>query len=303
MPARELPAAASIREVGPRDGLQAEEPVSIEGRVALIRALAAAGCADIELCSFVSPRAVPAMAGAAEVVASVGSLARARRWALVPNERGASLAVEAGVDALTATVSASEAYSEKNTHRSVAESIEVLPAIVAAAGRLPVDVVVSCAFGSPWEGDTPADDVVRVGRAALDAGAVAVTFADTTGTALPDRLERLLDAWGTAAGVGLHLHDTRGTALVTAYRALQLGITRFDTAVGGLGGSPFAAGAGGNLATEDLVHLCDGLGIETGIDVDGLLQAVTVIEALVGHAVPGRVARHGPRTRLQPSSP
>jgi hydroxymethylglutaryl-CoA lyase len=297
MHAADLPPAVRIREVGPRDGLQAEEPVPVAGRAALVHALAAAGCADIEVCSFVSPKAVPAMAGGAEVVAAVGPLEGVRRWALVPNDRGAALALDAGVDAVTATVSASEAYSQKNTHRSMAETIEALPGIVAAAGGLPVDVVVSCAFGSPWEGDIPPADVVRVGRAALDAGASAVTFADTTGMALPDRLERLLTAWGTVVGVGLHLHDTRGTALVTAYRALQLGVSRFDTALGGLGGSPFAAGAGGNLATEDLVHLCDGVGVATGIDLDGVLAAVGVVEDLLTHAVPGRIARHGPRTR------
>jgi hydroxymethylglutaryl-CoA lyase len=296
MPTAGLPPAIRIREVGPRDGLQAEEPVPVAGRVALVQSLVAAGCADLEVCSFVSPKAVPAMAGGADVVAAVGVLDGVRRWALVPNARGAALAAEAGVDAVTATVSASEAYSQKNTHRSVADTIEELPGIVAAAAGLPVDVVVSCAFGSPWEGDIAPADVQRVGRAALDAGAIAVTFADTTGMALPDGLERLLDAWSTPDGVGLHLHDTRGTALVTAYRALQLGVTSFDTAVGGLGGSPFAAGAGGNLATEDLVHLCDGLGIVTGIDLERLLAAVGVVEDLLAHAVPGRIARHGPRT-------
>jgi hydroxymethylglutaryl-CoA lyase len=289
-----LPAAVTIREVGPRDGLQSEDPVPVAGRVALVHALAAAGCSDIEVCSFVSPKAVPSMAGGADVVAAVGPLPGVRRWALVPNDRGAALAAAAGVDAVTATVSASETYSQKNTHRSVDETIAALPRIVAAAEGLAVDVVVSCSFGSPWEGDLPPADVVRVGRAALDAGAAAVTFADTTGTALPDRLERLLNAWGSTE-VGLHLHDTRATALVTAYRALQLGVTRFDTAVGGLGGSPFAQGAGGNLATEDLVHLCDGLGIATGIALTRLLEASEQVAVLVGHPVPSRIAAHGPR--------
>jgi len=287
----------TIREVGPRDGLQSEHPTDVSGRINLIRALVEAGCKDIEVCSFVSPQAVPAMAGAADVVAGLGRLEGVRRWALVPNARGAALALESGVDAVTATVSASESYSQKNTHRSIAETVQELPSIIGAAGRLPVDVVVSCAFGSPWEPELDADDVAAVGRSALEAGATAVTFADTTGTALPDRLERLIEAWGTAKGVGVHLHDTRGTALVNAYRALQLGIDRFDTAVGGLGGSPFAAGAGGNLATEDLVHLCDGMGIVTGIDLERLLDAIPVVEGLVGHEAPGRVARHGPRTR------
>lgn len=293
--------AVSIREVGPRDGLQSEEPVGVDGRVELVRSLIAAGCTEIELCSFVSPKAVPAMAGGAEVVAAVGPVEGVRRWALVPNERGAALAAGAGVDAVTATVSASETYSQKNTHRSVAESMAALGGIVAAAEGLPVDVVVSCAFGSPWEGGDLTAEATRVARSALDSGAAAVTFADTTGMALPDGVELLLEAWGTAEGVGLHLHDTRGTALVNAYRALQLGFTRFDTAVGGLGGSPFAAGAGGNLATEDLVHLCDGLGVRTGLDLDRVLAAVEVVRSLVGHEVASRVARHGPRTAAPPT--
>jgi hydroxymethylglutaryl-CoA lyase len=296
---RELPAGVTVREVGPRDGLQPEAPVPVAERVALIGALLAAGVTTIEVAAFVSPRAVPAMAGAAEVVAALPPPGAARYVALVPNVRGAEMAVAAGLGALTVTVSASEAYSRRNVGMSVDESLDQVAAIRAAVGPgVDLDVVVSCAFGSPYEGDLAPDAVAGLGRRALAGGADALTFADTTGMATPRRVADLLAATGT--GVGLHLHDTRGTALVNAYAALEAGVTRYDTAVGGLGGSPFAAGAGGNLATEDLVHLCDDLGVATGIDLGGLLAASARVAEMVGHVVPSRVAAAGPRSRRHP---
>jgi hydroxymethylglutaryl-CoA lyase len=296
---RELPARVTVREVGPRDGLQPEAPVPVAERVALIGALLAAGVTTIEVAAFVSPRAVPAMAGAAEVVAALPPPGGARYVALVPNVRGAEMAVAAGLGALTVTVSASEAYSRRNVGMSVDESLDQVAAIRAAVGPgVALDVVVSCAFGSPYEGDLAPDAVAGLGRRALAGGADALTFADTTGMATPRRVADLLAATGT--GVGLHLHDTRGTALVNAYAALEAGVTRYDTAVGGLGGSPFAAGAGGNLATEDLVHLCDDLGVATGIDLGGLLAASARVAEMVGHVVPSRVAAAGPRSRRHP---
>jgi hydroxymethylglutaryl-CoA lyase len=294
-----LPPAISIREVGPRDGLQPEAPVPVGGRVRLVTALVAAGVSIIEVAAFVSPKAVPAMAGAADVMAALPRSPSVRHVALVPNVRGAELAAEAGVDALTLTVSASEAYSERNVHMSVEDSLAQVAAIRhALGGDLPMDTVISCAFGSPYEGDIAPAAVADLGRRALATGATTLTFADTTGVATPRRVRDLLAETGT--DVGLHLHDTRGTALVNAYAALEAGVTRFDTAVGGLGGSPFAAGAGGNLATEDLVHLCDDLGVATGIDLEALLAVSSQVADMVGHAVPSRVAAAGPRSRLHP---
>jgi hydroxymethylglutaryl-CoA lyase len=285
-----------IREVGPRDGLQPEAPVAVADRVRLIEALVAAGIADVEVAAFVSPTAVPAMAGAAEVVSVVGHRAGLRRWALVPNRRGAELALAADVDGLSVTVSASAAYSQRNVHMSVDQSLAAAEDIVELArGQCPVDVVISCAFGSPYEGDIAPDAVAAIAARCAKAGAT-VTLADTTGMATPGRVAEAVALSGTETG--LHLHDTRGTALVNAYRAMEAGVTRFDTAVGGLGGSPFAAGAGGNLGTEDLVHLCLDLGVETGIDLDRLLEASALASQLVGHAVPSRVAAAGPRWRL-----
>jgi hydroxymethylglutaryl-CoA lyase len=289
-----LPASIAIREVGPRDGLQPEAPVPVATRVKLITALIAAGASIIEVTAFVSPKAVPAMAGAAEVIAALPRSPAVRRVALVPNVKGAELAAEAGVDALTLTVSASEAYSQRNVHMSVDESLAQVGAIRAAVGDdLPIDTVVSCAFGSPYEGDIAPASVASLGRRALEGGSTSVTYADTTGMATPRRVRDLLAETGT--DVGLHLHDTRGMALVNAYAALQAGVTRFDTAVGGLGGSPFAEGAGGNLATEDLVHLCDDLGVRTGFDLEALLAVSAQVAGVVGHPVPSRIAAAGPR--------
>ncbi len=290
-----------IREVGPRDGLQPEAPVPVAARVELVSALVAAGVATIEVAAFVSPTAVPAMAGAGEVVAALGPAPDGVRYvALVPNAKGAELALAAGLSALTLTVSASEAYSQRNVRMSVEESLGQVEAVRAVVGpAVALDVVISCAFGSPYEGEMAPSDVAALGRRALSSGADVLTYADTTGMATPRRVAELVAETGPS--VGLHLHDTRGTALVNAYAAMSLGVRRFDTAVGGLGGSPFAAGAGGNLATEDLVHLCDDLGVATGISLDGVLAASAQVADLVGHVVPSRVAAAGPRSRLHPA--
>jgi len=287
-----MPTALRVREVGPRDGLQPEAPLAVRDRLELIGALAGAGLHDIEAVAFVSPRAVPAMADAAEVVAGLPG-GGVTWWALVPNVKGAALAAAAGVDHLTVTVSVSETYSMRNVGMTTAESMEAALTIAAAAPT--VDVVLSCAFGSPYEGEIAPDAVARLAERCRDAGA-SVTLADTTGVATPRRIADVLDLVGDQ--IGLHLHDTRGTALVNAYAAMERGVSRFDTAVGGLGGSPFAAGAGGNLATEDLVHLCDDLGVTTGVDLDALLDASALVARLVGRAVPSRVAAAGPRSRL-----
>jgi len=283
-----------IREVGPRDGLQGEAPLGVGERVALIEALAAAGLDDIEAVAFVSPRLVPAMDGAASVMAGLHRQAGVRYWALVPNLRGASMALEAAADGLSVTVSASEAYSGKNVGRTVEESVVEAERIAGMTdGRVPVDAVISCAFGSPFEGDISPAVVGALVRRLRDGGATEVTLADTTGMATPPRLGSVLDE--TGPDVGLHLHDSRGTALVNAYAAVHAGVTRFDCAVGGLGGSPFAPGAGGNLATEDFVYLLDDMGVATGVDLSALLEVSAMMAALVGHSVSSRVAQAGPR--------
>jgi hydroxymethylglutaryl-CoA lyase len=282
-----------IREVGPRDGLQNEAPLNVERRAEIISALCRTGLTEIEAVSFVSPTAVPAMANAADVLALVDRRSEVRLWALVPNERGAEMALAANIDALTVTVSACPVYNERNVRRSIDESVEGIARIVEIADGRMVDVVISCVFGSPYTGDEPTGTVPDLISQLAERGVDRFTLADTTGMATPHRIERVLHK--TGIDVGLHLHDTRGTALVNAFTAIGYGVTRFDTAVGGLGGSPFAKGAGGNLATEDLVHLADDDPmLDTGVDLDALLAVAKDFEAAVDHRLPGRIATHGP---------
>jgi hydroxymethylglutaryl-CoA lyase len=293
----DLPTGVVVRDVGPRDGLQGEAPVDVAQRVRMIEGLIEAGLNSIEICSFVSPKAVPSMAGAAEVVNAIGRRPNLTRTALVPNRRGAELAIDAGLDEITVTVSASAAYNERNVKMTIDESLAAVIDIVGVCGDTPVDAVISCAFGSPYEGEIEPADVASICTRVLDSGVARVTLADTTGMATPRRIDDVLGALTAHArhDVGLHLHETRGTALVNAFAAMQRGVRRFDTSVGGLGGSPFAAGAAGNLATEDLVHLCDDLMIATGIDLTRLLSVSEMVAEIVGHTVPSRVSAAGPR--------
>lgn len=292
-----FPFEVSIREVGPRDGMQAEAPVSVAARIALIDALSATGLKTIEAVSFVSEKAVPSMAGAADVMAGIVRNPDVAYIALVPNLRGAQAALDAGADGLTVIMSASEAYSQKNTLRTIQESMEAAEEIVGLVDeRMPVDVVISCCFGSPYEGEIAPEAVGALVRDTWDLGATAVTLADTTGMATPRRIDDVIDETGN--DVGLHLHETRGTALVNAYAALQRGVERFDTSIGGLGGSPFAAGAAGNLATEDLVHLLDDIGVASGVSLDALLSVTELLAATIAHPVASKIAAAGPRTRL-----
>lgn len=286
-----------VREVGPRDGLQSEDPVEVERRVQLIEALLAAGVRHIEAVSFVSPKAVPAMADPSRVLKGLQRPSNMTLTALVPNERGAHDALACTVDELTVTISASETYNRHNVKRSSAESLVEVERICALAQqeRVPVDVVVSCSFGSPFEGDIAPSVVAALGQRLFDVGCTALTYADTTGMATPPRITSLLEA--TGIDVGLHLHQTRGTALVNAWTALQAGVRRFDTSVGGLGGSPFAPGAAGNLATEEFVAVLDDAGFTTGIVLEKLIDVACSLEDLVGHEVPSTLVRAGSRER------
>ncbi|MBV8302621.1 MAG: hydroxymethylglutaryl-CoA lyase [Acidimicrobiia bacterium] len=285
--------AVDIREVGPRDGLQAEAPASVDDRVRLIEALLEAGVRHVEACSFVSPKAVPSMAGAVEVMARVPRAPEYRYAALVPNLKGAEMALDAGVDELTVTVSASETYNKRNVRMSIEQSLDEIKRICALARTVPVDAVISCSFGSPYEGRIDASDVVLLANRLQGVGASRITYADTTGMATPPLIETLVHTAGTVEG--LHLHDSRGTALVNAYAALEHGVRRFDSSIGGLGGSPFADGAAGNLATEELVYLLDDVGYRTGIGLGPLLRASALAAEIIGHPVASRLAMAGPR--------
>lgn len=280
-----------IRDCGPRDGLQGETPLDVDVRLALARDLASAGVRDIEAAAFVSPRAVPSMAGAAEIVAQLTDDGT-NWWVLVPNRRGAEMAVAAGASRITVTVSASPVYSEKNVHMTVDESLAQVAEIRAAAPAATIDAVVSCSFGSSFGDRVTVADVVGMCSRLRELGADQLTLADTTGTATPRRIESVLAKTGT--DVGLHLHDTRATALTNALAAYQFGVRRFDTGVGGLGGSPFAPGAGGNLATEDLVLLLEDIGVPTGIDLAALIDISRGLGTVLGRELPSRVSRAGP---------
>lgn len=295
-----LPPSVVVREVGPRDGLQSERPVTAAERALLIDRLFAAGIRRIEAVSFVSPRAVPAMADPVSVLEAIHVPAGGRVSALVPNERGAGMALEAGVDELTVTIAVSPGYNQANVRMSIGQSLAAIGVIcsMAATAGVPVDAVVSCAFGSPYEGDIPAGEVGALVGRLRDLGASAVTLADTTGMATPRVLDEVLGA--TGEDVGLHCHETRGTGLLNVYAAMERGVARVDTSIGGLGGSPFAAGAAGNVGTEDLVALLDDLGIETGVSLGRLLEASAMAGDLVGHELPSRVARVGPRLAVAP---
>jgi hydroxymethylglutaryl-CoA lyase len=290
-----------IRDVTPRDGLQSERALPADVRAGLATRIAAAGVADVEAVSFVSAAAVPAMASPEEVSALLPR-DTTTWWALVPNARGAAGALHAGFRHVTVTVSVSDAYSRKNVGRSTAGSVAALADIadVLASGTegaaVVIDVVLSCCFGSPFDDVTDAGAVAEVASAALEYLPDArLTLADTTGTATPRRVREVLSATNgmSAQMPGLHLHDTRGTALVNAFAGLDAGVRHFDTATGGLGGSPFAPGAGGNLATEQFVAVLDDLGVHTGIDLDALLAVAQDLPGLVGHDLASRVAAAG----------
>lgn len=296
-----MPEAVEICEVGPRDGLQNEEPIAVEQRIRLIDALSATGLRRIEAASFVSPRAIPPMAGAEEVMAGITRAPGVVYRALVPNEKGAERAIAAGADELEVVVSASETHNARNVKRSVDESVAgaaVLVGMAHDAGR-PVDAIVSTAFGCPYEGDIEPADAAAVARRLLDGGADGVSFGDTTGMATPRRVDLLLDELdrvGIAPDViGLHFHNTRGTGLANVMAGLQRGVQRFDASIGGLGGCPYAPGATGNVVTEDLVHMLGDMEIETGVDLDALIDCAHLAEALVGRELPGQVMRSGHR--------
>lgn len=292
-----LPTRVTIREVGPRDGLQGERPLPVAMRAGLIDMLSGAELPKIEAVSFVSEKAVPAMASAAEVWAIARNRPEIAYSALVPNRRGAEAALEAGgFSSLQAFLAASEGYNTHNVGKSVEESLKDVAEVVDAAngGGVPVEVSISCAFGDPYDGEVPPARVVEVAEKVAAMGAVGVSLGDTTGMANPAKVwelvpmlhERLPDV-----RINCHFHDTRGAALANVLAAIEVGVDEFDSSIGGMGGSPFASGPNGNLATEDLVAMLEGMGIETGVDVMSLFTAARMVEGMVGHRLPAHAWR------------
>jgi hydroxymethylglutaryl-CoA lyase len=298
----ELPDRISLREVGPRDGLQNEDPVPTDAKVALIDSLSKTGVSRIEAVSYVRPQAIPQMADADEVWERTTKSQNVRYSALVPNLRGAIRALDSGFTELEAVVSASETHNLKNVNRSTGQSLDEIAEIIARAHErgATVQVIVATAWGCPYEGDVPIARVMKVASRAVRDGADSSSFGDTTGMATPTRVEALVGAFRDAnpeQGLNLHFHNTRGTGLANVLAALQLGVSDFDASVGGLGGCPYAPGATGNIATEELVHMVEDMGVATGINLDALIEAAAEAERIVGRTLPSQVLRAGPRSR------
>lgn len=296
-----LPNQVSIYEVSPRDGLQNEAlPIPLEGKRELITALIAAGLKRIELTSFVSPRWVPQLADAEELARELKAPPGVTLSALCPNAKGFERARAAGLQEIAVFMSASETHNRKNTNKSIAESLETFREVVppALAANMRVRAYVSTVWGCPYEGDVAPEASLAITRALLDLGCYQVSLGDTIGVATPVGVKSLVSrmlAEFPAPELALHFHDTRGTALANALVGLELGIRDFDSSVAGLGGCPYAPGAAGNLATEDLVYMLQGMGIETGVDLDKLIEAGRVAENVVGRRLPGKVHQAGPR--------
>jgi hydroxymethylglutaryl-CoA lyase len=307
-PVAELPPRVTVYEVGARDGLQAEKAlVPTEAKVSFILELLAAGLPMVEATSFVSPRWVPQLADASEVLDGVrlglglqGSepaQAMRRHPVLVPNQRGLERAVAAGAGAVAVFVSATETFARRNLNTSRSGALDLARQVVteATAAGLPVRGYVSMCFGDPWEGVVAPSAVAEVSADLLAAGCSEVSLGDTIGVGTPGHVVALLRAQ-VAAGVdlgtvALHLHDTYGQALANVYAGLGAGVTTFDASAAGIGGCPFAGSATGNLATEDLLWMLQGLGVETGVDLDAVLAAGAKMTALLGRPSPSRVAQ------------
>jgi isopropylmalate/homocitrate/citramalate synthase len=295
-----VPDRVRIYEVGPRDGLQ-NEPTSIpiEAKVGYIERLVAAGLREIEATSFVSPKAIPQLADADTLLPRLPSVAGVRYPVLVPNQRGIARAEAAGADALAVFTAATDAFTEHNIGMTIAESLAAFAPVLDRAAALGWwrRGYVSTAFGCPYTGAVDPHAAVAVARRLFELGVDEVCFGDTIGVGVPVQVEALIEA-ATGAGIQLdqmafHFHDTRGTALANVVAALDMGVRTFDSSTGGTGGCPYAPGAAGNLATEDLVYLLDATGFEHGVDLVGVLDAARFIAAALGKPLASKVGQAG----------
>lgn len=302
------PDRVSIYEVSPRDGLQNESAtVPLSGKLRLIDALASAGLSRIEITSFVSPKWIPQLADADELAFAVrerfaGLGSGAPTWsALCPNARGLDRAKLAGIEEIAVFLSASETHNKKNVNKTIDATLAAFEETIgpARAANLRVRGYVSTVWGCPYEGDVDPAKAVGIARTLFDMGCYQISFGDTIGAGTPRQtreiLRRALDALPNDA-VAMHMHDTRGTALANIVVGLEMGIRHFDASVGGMGGCPYAPGAAGNVATEDLVYMLQGMGIATGIDLERLVEAARAAESIVGRKLPGKVHQAGIRS-------
>ncbi|HEX5311813.1 hydroxymethylglutaryl-CoA lyase [Aquabacterium sp.] len=291
-----LPTQVKLVDVGPRDGLQNEaQPIATEYKIELIHRLQAAGLREIEATSFVSPKWVPQMGDNSDVMAGIQRQAGVRYSVLTPNMKGFEGALESKADEVVIFAAASEAFSQRNINCSIAESIERFRPVVEAAhaNQMKVRAAVSCALGCPYQGEVSVDAVSDVVRRLLDIGTDHIGIADTIGVGTAGRVKQVMESamkLVPLAELSGHFHDTYGQALTNIYACLELGIHTFDASVAGLGGCPYAKGATGNVATEDVVYLLHGLGIQTGIDLDKLVDAGAYISQVLGHKPASRVA-------------
>ena len=289
-----LPARATIYEVGPRDGLQNESrQVPTADKIRFIDALVAAGIKDIEITSFVSPKWIPQLADAAEVARGVQRPAGVRMSALVPNKRGLDTALASGMKEIAIFLSASETHSKKNINKTIAEALSTFDEIVphALAAKVPVRAYVSTVFGCPYEGDVDPEATVRLTQQLREMGVYQVSLGATIGVANPAQVEDVLTrvlARTPAEDIAVHFHDTQGTALANCLVSLQMGITTIDASAGGRGGCPYAPGAAGTLATEDVVAMLHSMNVQTGIDLDKLAEASRTASTFVGHELPSK---------------
>lgn len=289
-----LPEQVRVVEVGPRDGLQNEEKhVATTDKVKLIQALAAAGLKQIEITSFVSPKWIPQLADGLEVAKLLKMPADVSVSALVPNLKGYQTSCEAGIKNIALFMSATESHSKKNINKSIDEALETLAEVAEVARRdgKSIRCYLSVVFECPYEGRVAADQVERIVSRLMQIGVDEISLGDTIGAATPNQvvtLINLLKSQVPLQKLALHFHDTRGTALANVLAGLESGVTIFDSSLGGLGGCPYAPGAAGNLATEDLVYMLQGLGIKTGIDLDKLVDAGALAEQILGKELPGR---------------
>jgi hydroxymethylglutaryl-CoA lyase len=301
-----LPDRVTVCEVGTRDGFQIEPDfIPTEQKIEVVDLLTEAGLPRIEVTSFVSPKAVPQLRDAEAVMAGIRRRPGTRYAALVPNDKGAARAADAGVNAIHTVVSASESHNLANVNMSVAESITKLRAVAQIAARAGVTLQcgISTSFGCPFEGDVPVARLESVVARLVDLGAAGIGLADTTGMANPRQvtevLERLMPRFPGVEWT-LHTHDTRAMAIPNILAAMACGVLHFDASIGGLGGCPFAPGASGNVCTEDLVHCLAAMRVETGIDLAKLVAVSKRVEQIIGRSLPGQVMKAGPSTRRYP---
>ncbi|KAA9158922.1 hydroxymethylglutaryl-CoA lyase [Amycolatopsis acidicola] len=296
VPGTGLPARVTIWEVGPRDGLQNEKAiVPVAVKLEFLDRLAEAGLTTLEATSFVSPKWVPQLADAEELLAGLNKREGVRYPVLVPNERGLKRALEAGCPDIAIFGSATETFAQRNLNSGLEKQFEMFEPVLAGANGLNVRAYLSMCFGDPWEGPVPAEQVVRVGKRLLELGCTQLSLGDTIGVATVGQVEGLLAAFADAGvpadKLAVHFHDTYGQALANTVAALRCGVSTVDSSAGGLGGCPYAESATGNLATEDLLWTLEGLGIEHGVDLDALVKTSAWMAEQLGRPSPSRVVR------------